>query len=192
MSALTGVSSSAGVAYATQLAQTSALNRSLSNLGAAVQSGDMISAGTLLSAIMEANPQYASSSTSGTASQSPLNQDFQTLSNAVANNQADAAKSAWLQLKSDLASNGISITNNSASTTAEVLAQSAESLDQAILADFFGSSSSDASLLSAAGNPATSTDWESVISQWLTYKAGGNGSTTATAGTTARSLDATA
>ena len=180
------------MAYATQLAQTFSLNRNLKNLGAAVQSGDLTSAGSTLSAIMQANPQYASSSTSGTASQDPINQDFQTLSDAIANNQADAAKSAWTQLQSDLASNGITITNDSAAATAKVLAQCRESIDQSILAAFFGSSSSDDSLLGAASSASTSADWQSVLSQWLTYQADGNASTTTAAGTTGQSIDAKA
>jgi hypothetical protein len=174
------------------LAQSSGLNRSLKNLGTAVESGDLASAGSILSAIKQANPQFAASADSGTASQSPINQDFQTLNDALANNQTDAAQSAWTQLKSDLASNGISITKNSASTTAQVLAQSRESLDLAILSNFFGSSSSSASLLGATSTSARNTDWQSTLSQWLTYKANGNASTTAAAGTTAGSVDASA
>jgi len=194
MSALTGVSSSGGVAYATQLAQTSALSRSLNSLGAAVQAGDLTSAGSILSALMKANPQYASSSTGGTAAQDPINQDFQTLSQAVANNQVDAARSAWTQLSSDLASSGISTTDNGASATAELLAQNKESLDQAILADFFGSSSTPSSALPLAtdkGMPTTA-DWNSVLSNWITYNANGKASMTDAPRAPSGSVNATA
>jgi hypothetical protein len=194
MSALTGVSNSDGIAYATQLAQTSALNRSLSNLGTAIQNGDLASAGSILSAVMTANPQFASTSTDGTASQDPINQDFQALSNAVSNNQVDSAKSAWTQLKTDLAASGVSITNNSAATAAQLLAQNKESEVQELLGALFGngSSGSVSSLIGASSASATSPDLSSIVSNWLAYKADGNVSPTTAADTGAASIDATA
>ena len=62
MSTVSGVSNElTSVAYATQLAQNSHLQRSLYNLGAAVQGGDLKSAGTMLTALMKEYPQYGSS-----------------------------------------------------------------------------------------------------------------------------------
>jgi predicted transcriptional regulator YheO len=123
MSTVNGVSNSASFTYATQLAQTSALKRNLSNLGAAVQSGDLTSASSILAAFVKANPQYASTSTSGTQSQDPINQDFQALTDAIANNQPDAAKTAWTQITTDLTKNGITDLGNGADAMAKLLAQ---------------------------------------------------------------------
>src|SRR5580692_9790279 len=114
MSSLSSVSNSGNTGYATQLAQTSAFEGSLYNLGTAIQNGNMTGAGSILTALIAANPQYAtSSSTSGTSasssstqSQDPLNQDFQNLASAISSNQPDAAKTAWNQLKTDLAKAG--------------------------------------------------------------------------------------
>ena len=102
MSVLSGISSSAGVSYATELAQTSALKRNLNNLGTAVQNGDLTSAGSILSAFIKANPQFAITSSADSQAQDPINQDFQALADAITNNLADTAKSAWTQIKSDL------------------------------------------------------------------------------------------
>jgi hypothetical protein len=68
MSALNSISSSASTTYATPLAQTSALKRSLDNLGNAVQSGDLTAAGAILTAFIKANPQYASASSAASPS----------------------------------------------------------------------------------------------------------------------------
>ncbi len=194
MSAVTGVSSSSGIAYATQLAQTSSLNRSLYNLGAAVQKGDLTSAGSILSALMKANPQYASSSADGTSAQNPVNQDFQALSDAVANNQADAAKSAWAQLQTDLAASGITTTDDGAAATAQLLAQTKSSLDQEILSASFGSTSAGSlTALIGADNPSMAgVDLSSIVSNWLTYKADGNASPPASASTAEGNVNTTA
>src|ERR1039458_5046235 len=65
MSTLSSISNSASATYATQLAQTSALKRSLNSLGIAVQNGDLTSAGSILAAFIKANPQFASTASEG-------------------------------------------------------------------------------------------------------------------------------
>src|SRR5579863_8537831 len=106
MSTLSSVTNSAGASYAAQLASSSSLERSLYNIGTAIQNGNLTSAGSILSSLMAANPQFAAaaSSSSGDSSQSqnPINQDFQNLTSAISSNQLDAAKSAWTQLQNDL------------------------------------------------------------------------------------------
>ena len=194
MSALTSVSNSGGAAYATQVAQTSALKRSLSNLGTAIQKGDLAAASSILSSIMKANPQYAAASAGDTAAQSPINQDFQALSKAVTNHQADAAKSAWTKTKNDLGASGISTTNNSAADTAKLLAQSKKSQDQQILGALFGDSSSLSlgSLIGASSPSTKGPDLSSVVSNWLAYKATGKVSTTTAPEVPFGSVDSTA
>jgi hypothetical protein len=197
MNAVTGVSSSGSVNYATQLAQTSALERSLYNLGAAVQNGDLTSAGSILTEIIKANPQYAYTSSDGSQSQDPINQDFQALADAISNNQADTAKSAWTQIQGDLAKSGITDLSNGAAATAELLAQTKASIAQQIISDTFGASS--AGGISAASLPGGSSDTSggtglssSLISDWLTYQAGGTASPPAAADITGTNLDTTA
>src|SRR5579863_6949024 len=119
MSSLSSVSNSSAANYATQLAQSSALERSLYNLGSAIQGGDLTSAGSILTSIIQANPQYATSSSSPTSggstqSQDPINQDFQNLATAISQNDLATAQSTWAQLKTDLATAGV--TNISSGT----------------------------------------------------------------------------
>jgi hypothetical protein len=197
MSAVTGVSSSDSAAYATQLAQTSAIERSLYNLGNAVESGDLTSAGSILTAFMQANPQYASTSSDSSQSQDPINQDFQTLATAISNNQVGAAQSAWTQVKSDLANAGVTNLGNPAAATAQLLAQTKSSISQEILSDTFGSSSgsslSVASLIGGtSGSDSTAGLSSSLIGNWLTYQEGGTTSPPASSDSTGTNLDATA
>ena len=94
-SATSSISSSTGVGYATQLAQMSALKRTLSNLGQAIEKGELVPASTILTAFFKANPQYVSTSAADSQSQDPISQDFQALAAAISNNQVDAAQTAW-------------------------------------------------------------------------------------------------
>ena len=182
MNAVSSVSSSAAsVSYATQLAQTSALRRSLNNLGVAVQNGDLTSAGSILTGIIKANPQYAitSSSSDAAQSQSPINQDFQTLADAISNNQVDAAQSAWTQIKTDLAQSGVKDISDGTTDTAELLAQNQASISQQIVSSAFGTSSSgglSATSLLGLSDAASGTSSLSsaLIGGWLTYQEGGN------------------
>ena len=189
MSSISGISSSSGASYAVQLAQTSKLGRSLNSLDAAVQSGNLASAGSVLAAIVKDNPQFALSSSSTTAAQDPINQGFNAVSTAISNNQPEAAKSAWNQLKTDLAKSGV-IVNDGSEDTRKLLADAKKSIDNAILASL-GSSASDggSSLASLVGAGTTdgADSLSALVSNWVTYKAGGGSSTTSTNPTAAES-----
>ena len=199
MSALTGVSTSGSVSYATQLAQTSNFERSLYNLGTAVQNGNLTAVGSILSALMKANPQYATSSSSDDSSQSqdPIDQDFQALGDAISNNQTDAAQTAWSQLKSDLAKNGITQISDPTTLAAQAVAENKSDMDQVLLSTLFGtdadSSASLTTLLGGDSNSSSGLDSVSaLVSNWLTYKANGSASTPATTTTSGSSLDTSA
>jgi hypothetical protein len=194
MSAVNSISSSADITYATQLAQTSALKRSLNNLGNAVQNGNLTSAGAILTAFIKANPQYASASSAASPSQDPINQDFQALTDAVSNNQADAAKTAWTQIKSDLAKSGVTDLSDGPAATAKLLAQSKAAISQQILNDVFGASSgtgtSVTSLLGGSSNSSSGVGLSSsLLSDWLTYQEGGNTSPTSAGASAGGNLD---
>ena len=197
MNAVTGVPMSASVSYATQLAQSCALKRSLNKLGSAIENGDLASAGSILTAFVKANPQYASTVADGSPSQDPINQDFQALADAISNNQSDTAKSAWDQVKSDLGENGVTDLSDGTTATAKLLTDTKASIDQQILSNTFGTSSggslSVSSLLGGSGNLGSGAGLSSsLISNWLTYQAGGNASPPAAAGSTGNSLDTAA
>jgi len=196
MSALSSLSSSASVSYATQLAQTSALKRNLNSLGTAVENGDSASAGSILTAFIQANPQFSISSDI-TQSQNPINQDFQALTDAVSNDQVDAAKSAWTKIQSDLADSGVTDLNGGADATTKLLAQTQASISQQILTDAFGASSAGASSLTtllggSSGTSSTTGLSGSLLSDWLTYKAGGSTSALPSAASTGSNLNTVA
>jgi hypothetical protein len=190
MSTVSSVSSSAD-SYATQLAETASLKQSLTQIGSAIQNGDMTSANSLLTAFMQQNPQFdttsSSSSTSGD-SQDPVNQDFQSLVTAVSGNQVSAAQSAWTQVLNDFAKAGVSL-SNSAATTAEAVEQGKANMDQQLLSDLFGTNSSSdgsslASLLASSNAPGDSTGLSSsILGAWVTYEEGGTTTPTSTQGT---------
>ena len=197
MSALSGISTSDSVAYATQLAQTSALKRNLNSLGTAVQNGDSSSASSILTAFIQANPQFASTSGDGAQIQSPINQDFQALADAVSNNDVDTAKGDWTQIQSDLADSGVTDLGDGTDATAKLLAQAKASVSQQILNDAFSTSSASgpsvASLLGASNGPSSNAGVSSsLLSDWITYKAGGSTSPIPTAATAGSNLDAVA
>jgi hypothetical protein len=190
---------SAAVAYATQLAQAAALKRSLSNLGTAVQNGDMTSANTILTALIQANPQWAASASSGSSStsQDPINLDFQTLATAISNDQPDAAKSAWATVQTDLAKDGVTNINSGAADTAQLLAQSKATIDQEVLSSVFGVSgssgqSSVAELLGGASSSGAPDPLTSLLTNWATYEAGGNLTQVPTPGSTGTNLNTVA
>lgn len=188
MSTVTGISSSASFDYATQLAQTSSLKRSLNSLGTAVQNGDLTSADSLLTALVEANPQYAATASDGSQPQNPINQGFQALADAISSKQTDAAQSAWTQLKSDLAENGVTDLSDGTAATAKLLADTQESISQQILSGLSGTSLLGDSSDSGSGTGLTS----SLFSNWLTYQASGNvapsGSTSSVGGLSVSTL----
>ena len=194
MSAITSVTSSDNAAYATQLAQASKFRRSLNSLGSAIDNGDLTSAGSTLTGIMKAFPQYAASSGEASPSQDPINQGFQKITAAIANHQTEAAKTAWTQLKSDLKQAGVSDISDGKAATAKLLADNKASLNQAILDSFYsastGSGSTFSALFGTTGSTSTATDSvSSAIGEWLTYKATGTTAASAAAGDT---LDTTA
>jgi hypothetical protein len=173
MSAVSSTSSSA-VAYATQLASAATLRNSLNAIGAAVQNGDMTTANSLLTTFIQDNPQYASTSSSS-SSTDPINQDFQTLATAVSGGQVSAAQSAWASVKSDLTNDGVNL--DPRAVTAQAIAQNRTSIDQEILGDLFGDSSSSGSTPSVASLLGGGTDSSgsvglssSLLNDWVTYR----------------------
>jgi len=198
MSAVTSVaSSSASANYATQLAQTSALRRSLNSLGTAVQNGDLTSAGSILTGIIQANPEYANTATHGSQSQDPINQDFQTLADAVSNNQVGAAQNAWTQIKSDMAKDGVTDISDGTADTAQLLAQTKASISQQIVSAAFGTNSGGGlSAISLFGGSDASSSGaglsSSLIGGWLTYQEGGNTLPAASAASTGNNLNTVA
>ena len=173
------------------------LGQALYNLGTAIQNGDLTSANSILSAIIKANPQYASTSSDGSPSQDPINQDFQALADAISNNQVDAAKGAWTQVGSDLSKNGVTNLSDGTAATAELLAQTNASIAQHIVSDTFGTSSaSSLSVTSLLGGSDGSTSGpglsSSLINDWLTYQAGGQASPTVATNSTGNHLDTSA
>jgi hypothetical protein len=198
MGSLSSVSSSSGLSYATQLAQTSSLERSLYTLGSAVESGNLTSAGSILTALIQANPQYATSSASGssTGSQSPINQDFENLASGISSGDTDTAKSAWAQLKSDLAKAGVTGISSGTDIEAQTLAENKVSMEQSLLTTLFGGGSGSGTSLATllGGSSGASTGAESVagaVSNWLTYQDDGTVSAPSTS-PAANSLDAVA
>jgi hypothetical protein len=193
MSAVSSTSSSA-VAYATQLASAATLRNSLGAIGAAVQNGDMTTANSLLTTFIQDNPQYASTSSSN-SSTDPINQDFQTLATAVSGGQVSAAQSAWASVKSDLANDGVNL--NTSAVTAQAIEQNKTTIDQQILGDLFGDSSSSGGTSSVASLLGGSIDSSgsvglssSLLDDWVTYDQDAN--TTAVATTPQNVLNTTA
>jgi len=187
MSTTSSVTSSSNASYATTLAETSQLRRSLYNLGSAIQSGNLGSASSILTAIIKAHPEYAttsSSNTSSTSTGSSINSDFTAVAAALDASDADAAKTAWTRLKSDLAEAGVTDITNGKADTAKLLAETKTSVDQAIISNMFdvGSSgdSSAATLIGASSSSSSDSDdaVSAAISNWLTYKATGKTSST--------------
>lgn len=191
MSAVSSTSSSA-IAYATQLASAATLRNSLNAIGTAVQNGDMSTANTLLTAFIQDNPQY--SSTSSSSSTDPISQDFQTLATAVSGGQVDAAQSAWASVTKDLANDGVNLSTSA--ITAQAIAQNKTTVDQTILSDLFGDSSgssapSVASLLGGSTDAGGTVGLSSsLLNDWVTYDQDAN--TTPVATTPPNVLDTTA
>jgi hypothetical protein len=160
------------------------LRNSLNAIGTAVQNGDMTTASSLLTAFIQDNPQYAS--TSSSSSTDPISQDFQTLATAVSGNQVDAAKSAWASVTKDLANDGVNLSTSA--VTAQAISQSNTTINQSILSSLFGdSSNSDGSTPSVASLLGGSTDASSTVglsssllNDWVTYDQDANTTPVAT------------
>ena len=192
MSAVTSTSNSA-VAYATQLASAATLRNSLNAIGSAVQGGDMTTAKSLITKFIQNNPQYGSGSSGN--STDPISQDFQTLATAVSAGKVGAAQSAWASVSKDLAADGVNL--NTGAITAQTIAQNNTTINQSILGDLFGTSSSTGTSLSAASLLGGSDDSSSniglsasLLSGWVTYNQSAN--TTPVATSPQNVLDATA
>jgi hypothetical protein len=142
MSAVTStIGSSSAASFATQLAPASAWKRSLSNLGIAIQSGELAPASSILTAFFKANPQYTSTSSDESPSPDPLSQDFQALASAISSNQIGAAQTAWTQVKRDLGNNGAPNPGDGTTSTSEFPAQTKASMDGQIVSNVFNVSS---------------------------------------------------
>lgn len=173
MSTVSSLSTSASASYAVKLAESFALKRNLSKLGSAIEKGDLTSAGSTLSALIKAHPEYATSS-SGPDSGSGINADFAAISTAIEDQDTEAAKEAWKQLKSDLAEAGVTDTSDGTAAIQKLLTETKESVNESILSSLFGadSSSSDSvsALLGLGSSTSDSTSLSSLISSWVTYK----------------------
>ena len=188
------ISSSSAISYATQLAETSALRRSLSSLGAAIQHGELVPASTILTAFFKANPQYTSTANTDSQTQDALSQDFQALATAISNNQVDAAQTAWTNIKNDFAKDGVTNLGDTTSSTPEILAQNQVTTDGQILSDMSGASSGgDSAIATLIGeNDASSSQTgvsSTLLENWLTYKQTGTTAPAATNSGTASVLN---
>jgi hypothetical protein len=184
MSTVSTVSNSSTAAYAEQLANAASLKRSLSNLGAAIQEGDLTSASSQLTALVKAHPELtANSSDSSTDASAPINSDFQALTTALANNDTNAAKSAWASITADLNNAGSSTSGNPTTNTAEAVASFNASNTQSMVSALLGGSTSPASALSSVLNtsyPGGSSSLNDLLSDWTTYNSNGTATTSAT------------
>jgi hypothetical protein len=181
----TAISSASAISYATQLAGTSALRRSLASLGAAIQHGELVPASTILTAFFKSNPQYTSTANTDSQTQDALSQDFQALATALSNNQVDAAQSAWTNIKNDFAKDGVTNLGDATNSTSELLAQSKASTDEQIVSDMFGASSGgNPSIATLLGESDASSSQigvpSSLMENWLTYKQTGTAAPAAT------------
>jgi hypothetical protein len=180
MSNTTSVASTTATTYATELAETSKLKRSLYSIGSAIESGNLAAAGSKLTVLMKSYPQYAASTNAATdTASSSVNDDFKAISQAIKNNNVEAAKTAWAQLKTDLSNAGVKNLNNGSADTAKLLADNQASINKSILSAFFGSSDSSVSTLLGSTTASGGSDSvSSVLSNWATYQATGSSGAT--------------
>jgi len=147
---------------------------------------------------MKAYPQYASTSDGSSSSEDPVNQDFQTLANAIDQNDVDGAKNAWSKVKSDLSNDGLLSIQNPADTITEALAENQANLDQTLINDLSGrSSDANSSLATLLGNSSDGTTGSSdsvsaLVSNWIAYQSNGTASASAPVSLTGGQLDASA
>lgn len=174
MSTTNSVSNSSGSSYAQQLAESSALKRSLYSLGQAVQTGDLDSAGSILNALVKAHPEYAASGSGASDSTDPINAGFQALTTAISKKDAQGARSAWNNLKGALAKEGLNDLGSGTTLAANTTAQLEASMDQNLVSALLGGSSSNSAsnvstLLGLDSGSQSSVN--SSVSNWLLYKA---------------------
>lgn len=193
MSSTSSIAGSSAMAYATELAQTSSLKRSLYNIGNAIENADLATAGKRLTALMKAYPQYATSSTGTTNSSNPINDDFKEVSDAITKNDADGAKTAWAKLKADLADAGVKGLTDGTSDTSKLLADSKASRNQAILEAFFSTGSDSgadtlSTLLGSSTSASTDNSVNALVSNWLTHRTTGTSGASSSTSNTSGSI----
>jgi hypothetical protein len=202
MSTTTSIGSSGTTSYAQQLAEGATLKRSLYGLGQAVQTGNLTSAGSILTALEKAHPEYATSSSSDSSGSSDsINSGFTALKKAISENDTSAAKTAWSQLKTVLAEAGLTNISSGSQLAAQSQANLQASMNQTLVSTLLGgdSSSSSASSVSAllgldsSSSSSSSTDSvDSLISKWLTYKSDSSTTTASKDSASGTTLDTAA
>jgi hypothetical protein len=193
MSTVSGLTSSSSVEYATSLAESAKMKRSLFSIGNAIQEGDLAGAQTKLTALFKAYPQYAASAADTTSDPDSINSHFQAVADAVSKQDIEGAKAAWATVTDDLEAAGVTI-SDSATDVAKLVANSKAAMNQSILDAVFGADSGTNTLSTLLSSNATSASnsISSLVSSWVTYKANGTTSQTNTNSTLANILDTSA
>jgi len=160
------------------MAQAALKLKYLNNLETALSTGDVASAKTALEKAAQAysitlsDSTDSSNSSSTSTSSTSIPDDFQSIYNALNNNDLSTAKTAWSQLKSDLYNAGVTSLNAGALAEEAQLSLKAQT-DEAVI------STLGTALSSATDNLTTA------LSNWLTYnETGGSSSSTSSSGTT--------
>lgn len=194
MGTVNPLSGSASMAYASSLAESAKLKRSLFNIGSAIEKGDLAGAESKLASLLKDYPQYATGGDT-TANPNSINAHFQAVSQAISKKDAEAAKTAWSTVKSDLSKSGITL-SDSKTEAAKIMAENKAAADRSILDAMFGGSSDSSlvsTLLGGSASSSTSSDsLSSLVSKWVTYKSTGTTSETQTASDTPKILDTSA
>jgi hypothetical protein len=181
------------MAYASSLAESAKLKRSLFNIGSAIDKGDLATAESKLTSLLKDYPQYA---TAGDTAANPdsINAHFQAVSQAISQKDIGAAKTAWNTVKNDLAKSGITL-SDSGTEAAKIMAENKAAADRSILDAMFGGSSEKSlvsTLLGGSASSDTSNSLSSLVSKWVTYKSTGTTSETQTDSDTPKILDTSA
>lgn len=193
MSTVNPLSSSASMAYATSLADSAKLKRSLFTIGSAIEKGDIATAESKLTSLLQDYPQYA---TTGDTAANPdsINAHFQTVSQAISQKDTEAAKTAWNTVKNDLSKSGITLSETGVDA-AKLIAENRASVDRSILDAMFGGSSESSlvsTLLGKSSSDSAADSVSSLVSKWVTYKATGTTSETKTDSELSKILDTSA
>jgi len=192
----------------------------MSNLDAAIRNGNLGAAGSNLAAILKAYPQYAAGAGDSASGQNSVNQDLQSLTDAIGKGDVDGTKSAWSKVQIDLTNNGLPAPKKPTGATAPVVPQSRESEDLPVVSSLFGAGpvrkntpvqlgpALISSFLGAgpartqnvvlglgAGSDSSTGHPESVdarVTNWIAYHANGTSSNAAPASLTGSQLDTAA
>ena len=181
------------MAYATSLADSAKLKRSLFTIGSAIEKGDIATAESKLTSLLQDYPQYA---TTGDTAANPdsINAHFQTVSQAISQKDTEAAKTAWNTVKNDLSKSGITLSETGVDA-AKLIAENRASVDRSILDAMFGGSSESSlvsTLLGKSSSDSAADSVSSLVSKWVTYKATGTTSETKTDSELSKILDTSA